>query len=281
MLDKAMDAVASIVDSVNPIRFAEDQFNLGQARDEARAVRAGDIERQESWLQRQFDQAERFGSLNWRVKDAKSAGLSASAAIGGGGSPMSGGYSPVGMNAPTVSGSGAGGMSASERRIARLNEELLSEQVKAQKIENLRNFNSLKQPKTGLPEAGNNLMPGGSQIKRRNDKAVVDVPLERTMAIAGGGQQEAGVISDYGYTQTENGLAIRPSTQQKQAMEDDLISELAWHFRNRIRQPRYPKEYDPGPGYYWEWKPFYGEWRKKKMRGPTTKTEKWLQSIGF
>lgn len=248
----------SVIDSVNPIKWASDQFNLGQARDEARSIRAGDIERDEKWLER--------NSVSGRIAEGMSRGLSLTAAAG---------LQPSSVTAATVgqdtgylnSAGGQNFLTAEERRQLRLNTEILQQQKEGLELDNLRKSQDIldhENRKIGQPVAGDNIMPGGGQVVRGG--LVVDEPLKRTASLPGRGSQEAGVISDFGYTLTHNGnLAIRPGTEQKQSMEDDLISELAWHLRNRAAPPPYPKEHDPGPGKYWKWIPLLGEWYREKI----------------
>lgn len=247
----------SVIDSVNPFKWAADQFNLGQARDEARQVRQEDVARDEKWRERD--------SISGRITEGMNRGLSLTAAAGV--QPSMGSTAAIGQDTNYLNSAGSQNfLTAEERRQLRLNTEILQAQKEGLELDNLKKMQDLnpESRKVGQPVAGDNIMPGKGQTVRGG--LVVDKPLERTAALPGRGSQEAGVISDYGYTLTKDGhLAIRPGTEQKQSMEDDLISELSWHLRNRVTPPPYPKEHDPGPGRYWKWIPLLGEWYPEKI----------------
>lgn len=210
-------------------------------------------------------------SLQMRIADGLKAGLHPLAAIG---AAPGGGVSPVGMSqVPTQSSLGNLALAGQDFSRALMAQQTTEEKmITALTLENMALQNKHLMAQTGLLEQqmrNQPSVPGTPSLLpgQANGLAVVDKPLERTASIPGHGAQEAGVISDYGYTMMNNGnLAIRPGTEQKQAMEDDFIAEGDWHLRNRISQPRYPKEYDPGRGNYWHWVPLFGQWQPRSMK---------------
>lgn len=59
-----------------------------------------------------------------------------------------------------------------------------------------------------------------------------DVPLKRI----GSGQpnESLGAISDFGWSRTMNGYQLVPSNDMKQRMDDDIIQQTSWFWRNIV-----------------------------------------------
>lgn len=65
-------------------------------------------------------------------------------------------------------------------------------------------------------------------------RLVQDVPLKRVAADPGLLQQEGGAIVDRGFSRTDSGYQVVPSKDVKERIEDSVIQEVLWAFRNNI-----------------------------------------------
>ncbi|UOF82338.1 minor capsid protein [Microviridae sp.] len=106
-------------------------------------------------------------------------------------------------------------------------------------------------PAPGSPNAY--LIPGQGSTAR-----IQTNPMQRVASAPGATQQEAGAVPEVGWQKTKTGWAISPSTDAKQRMEDDTLSEIAWAIRNRLTPLAGPKHFDPPamklpPGKEWRW----------------------------
>lgn len=59
-------------------------------------------------------------------------------------------------------------------------------------------------------------------------------PMPQTASAPGQPHSEPGAINDSGFARTPTGWAPVPSKDVKDRIEDNMISELSWEFRNRI-----------------------------------------------
>lgn len=83
-----------------------------------------------------------------------------------------------------------------------------------------------------LPQAGDSasyLIPG-----QGNSPLIKNKPLEVAPAPSNAPHAEGGAISDVGFARTTTGWAPVPSNDVKQRIEDNLIQELMWSFRNNV-----------------------------------------------
>lgn len=229
-------------------------------------VRADTIRKEDIALQKEFAQM----GLQWKVEDAKKAGIHPLAALGAAGA----GYSPV---ADTFTSQGvedwgskfgqdisramAAGGSREDQTMQRLqvaglqadlDGKLLDNQIRASQIA------KLNQNQTGIP----------NKIKIK--------PSEQTATATGLPHQQAGEISDVGWARTKTGYAPVPSTDVKERIEDQFIPEAMWSMRNQLL-PNFGVN-DPPPRSLlknpskndWQWNPLRQEYRERpKGKNPT------------
>lgn len=232
-------------------------------------------------LQKQFAKQ----GIRWRVEDAKAAGVHPLAALGANVSsfsPISIGTdfsSPVGDSISRAGQDISRAVSATMTKDERVKKNLLDTYtLERAKLENdlLRSqIIKVNQPSSpGLPS--NSSMPlltgqGDSTPTFNSSGYVNENPLDRTHSQPGNPAQEVGSVSDYGYVRTAGGgLAIVPSKDAKDRIEDQMIPELSWAFRNNV-MPFFVDGYlpEPDPKYYplpsgysrWKYQPFIGEFR--------------------
>lgn len=237
-------------------------------------------------LQKQFAQE----GIRWRVADAKAAGLHPLFAISG----QMPSYSPSTFipSQPSIQPDFSMGkaisdagqdigravtatMSDTERQQTRVNQlsiergelenELLRSQIareKAQMGPPMPSPNAYLM--SGPPEAPGNAHPG---LKF----GISEKPMERTVT----GEkpwQEPGSVSDTGYVRTPTGLSPVPSKDAKERIEDMLVPELMWSWRNNVlpslgRGSPPPTSALPPEATHWEWDIFRQEWQPRYMYG--------------
>jgi len=83
------------------------------------------------------------------------------------------------------------------------------------------------------------------------------------------GSKEGGATTDFTYSRTSGGgLTIVPSADVKQRIEDTLLPELQWSYRNThlLKTPPRPdsKQFPLPKGHIWKWNPTTQEWRPYK-----------------
>lgn len=223
-----------------------------------------DINSENAALSREYAQS----GIQWRVADAKKAGISAYGALG---IPLQ--SSPtlqVGStdNASVFSNMGQGigravdaVRTAPERKRAQILEGL---QLERASLEN----ELLRSQITNVQRASNPALPGhgsgsspvisGQADSLPSADPFVDVqPAKPTAIVPGNPGREPGLLSDYGFYQRNDGkLGTVMSNDMKQRTEDDLLAEVGWHFRNKLlpyfgfNQPAIPPQ-DPGKGRIW------------------------------
>lgn len=77
--------------------------------------------------------------------------------------------------------------------------------------------------------------PGSSMVVMGPDMTVLtpeDKPLKRIGI--GTAQESLGGISDIGWIKTTNGWMVTPSSDAKERIEDDIIQQLGWAWRNQV-----------------------------------------------
>lgn len=214
---EALGAIADVAEQWMPFNPQNlwDEFKEGQARDEARTIRAEDIAREEKWLER--------NSISGRIAEGMSKGLSLTAAAGV--QPGSQQSSTIGQDSGYLAMNRAG--QSANRRSERLAERLLQAQIDNQELQNLKLMTEIlpDEKGTGAKPLGDSFMPGGSQsIKGRIDEN----PMKRTTSYPGRPHMEPGAINSHGYSITETGLMPVPSGDIKERIED---SPYEWsHF---------------------------------------------------
>lgn len=193
-------------------------------------------------LQREFAQ----NSIQWRVQDAKAAGLHPLAALGAqtqSYSPISVGYQPGSAMPNAVAQMGQDiGRAVSARgtqqerayqattqalslRRMELENQVLENQVNASRLAVMRQAGGI--PAT--PSQG-----GRRMIDGQGDLVEVS-PLEITASRPGVPHQEPAPVNEVGFTRTAAGtFAPVQSDDAKQRLEEDLLGTLAWNIRNRL-----------------------------------------------
>lgn len=239
------------------------------------------------------EQFARMG-IRWRVEDAKAAGVHPLVALGANtqsynsvySGDQSSAYGNIGQQlGQDISRSINATRTVEERTFERLRLEhaaLENEMLRQQIL----NMNDVSQVGPALPS--NSDMPlltgqGDSRYRPTSGTGyVVEMPLMRTHSQPGRPEQEVGAIPDYGYSRALGGYAIVPGKDVAERIEDKIIPEAMWNFRNtHLKSPPLPDpRYFPLPKGYkrWAWNPLlqqffavkYGEdqslW-SKKMRG--------------
>lgn len=243
-----------------------------------------------AFAREQLKLQEHYGRNGIAIKalDARRAGLSPLAAMGAqtfNPSPVSAGQVPADGMAGALSDMGQSlGRAASA--VATQEERALATQqlhaMNALQIENQGLQNEmLKKQIQQISNPGNPAMPGlksnsgiplltGQADSRPNAQSyVTEKPLERIHSSPGNPAQEVGTVPDYGFARTTTGLAVVPSQDVKQKIEDTFLPELAWSVRNQLMpnlgtgpKPPDPKYYPPPKGStHWVWNPVYQEFQ--------------------
>lgn len=227
--------------------------------------------------QKEFAQS----GVQWKVEDAKKAGIHPLAALGVA-SPSTGGTHEVGGGGgydlgASLSDMGqniARGVSASSTADQRTMQQLAVQNAKlnveGQEIENQikrAQLNSMQAVGPAFPSANDPHMISG---QGNSMPGVKITPSESVASEKGRPGIQAGLINSLQYVREADGtLGIAPSQQAKERNEDDFIAETLWHLRNRINPPP-PNERDYPTGDpkkpYWFWHPMYQKFIPSKNR---------------
>lgn len=242
----------------NPLKWAQDQFNLGQARDEARTIRAEDI-----MLQKQFrDDANLRNSLSYKVNEAKSLGLSPWAVLGGASSGGGMGYANVGNPQGPVMEAHPG-PSATEVKLNRLNTELLQQQVEGARLDNVGKAIEIEKARNppGLPVAGKTTTHG---------QVLMDGQLPKGIKSVSPAHQTPGSTPGVSFETTPSGFAPTPSKDVKDLIEDSMY-ELRHFWRYGIL-PNFgygdppPNSMLPPGADSWRFNPLFQEYQGHSKR---------------
>jgi len=254
--------MAGILDTLgdsafNPLNwpgYLMDAHKEGQARDEARTVRAED----------RADQALNQSNQLTIARES----------IKAGGQGTIGSTMPVGQDTAYLNTQGSqNAMSSTDRTTARLGQRLLESQIEGQNLDNLKKSQDLKKPNTGSVDPGTNFMPGGSQAVRGG---ITEKPMQRTVPYPGHPHMEPGGIVGSGFEKTPTGYGPIPSSDVKERIEDSPY-ELRHFYRYGIlpnfgdRSTRPPQEALPKGAIDWQWSTMFQEWqpafKKEKLKG--------------
>lgn len=225
-------------------------------------------------LQREFAQM----GIQWKVADAKAAGLHPLYALGASTHSFAPSSTPVQAQADL---SGANLIASLSDRLgqnvsralhatsnqAQRQERMMDLQLQNQELQNAylsSQIANLNQPGSGPALPSNSGLAGGLTGQGDASKSgyVNENALQRTHSQPGNPPQEVGAVSDYAYVRTEQGYAIVPSTDVKNKIEDQMVPEAMWALRNQLapalsglKKPD-PKYYPPPAGYDdWKWSP--------------------------
>lgn len=269
-------------EDINPYQVMGFQENM------ARADRAFQAE----WAQKSLDFQDKWAAASmaaqkeaaqnailWRMQDAKRAGIHPIYAMGSQGISMS----PVSVGGAQVGGSGTGSppmanpestigremgqnlgramsaMFTKEERVANKVNEYMDLRYKQLQIENMglegdllrSQITSINRQQEGPPKPS---------TSREKTVLVEPQPARPVVSAAEGGGREAGTIQDYGFVRTKDGLAVVPSNDMKQRMDDNFIQQVLWEIRNTAsnilngptKAPR-TQEYPLKKGEGWKW----------------------------
>lgn len=228
-------------------------------------------------------------NIQWKVADAKAAGLHPLAALGV--SAAGGPSASIGQTADTSMGDA---VSRTGQDISRALSATQSQQRRAEAfdnatrsldIENKSLQNELLRSRIAISKAGS---PPASpspdqawQVSGQGEVPSVKMkPFEVTPGQPGTPWQEPGAISDVGYSRTPGGYAILPSKEAQERMEDNWLASFAWMYRNQIT-PTFDKRSEnppstPAPeGYEWRWHGLRQEYRPARRRGPYGLFKEW------
>lgn len=206
-------------------------------------------------LQKEFAQS----GIQWRVEDAKRAGIHPIYAIGSGGasfSPVSANFSADTSLPNALAAAGQDiGRAVNQTRTQSQRADVFTKTAQALSLEKAGLENDLLRAeiasKTGrlrspasppFPAPGENnfLIPGQS------GSYVNPTPLAVTPGAANQPQSEGGAITDHGYARTSTGWAPVPSKDVKERIEDNFPQEILHFMRNNLL-PSIGYNFNPPP----------------------------------
>lgn len=196
---------------ISPIGMAYNEFKEGQKRDEARQVRADDIDRENTWLER--------NSISGRIAEGTSHGLSKLASLGV--NPSSVGPTAVGQSeTPTID------YSQSFKPKDKLADRIAEAQIRGLELDNLKKEQDL------MPKPVSNPRPRGvAEGQPSSGKVILNLPeLEEQQA-----GRIAGTGGTYQWSESHDGVYRPiPSSIAKERMEDNVAMESMWIYDNML-----------------------------------------------
>lgn len=218
--------------------------------------------------------------IQWRVADAEKAGIHPLYAMGI--TPTS--YAPqqVGLGLGEMGQNISRAMTATQTRKERMMTSMLAmeerkrgdmlfrQQVERNSLENdylrsqIARLNGA-QMSPEMPSLGGNNDPTARFLPQ---PAMPVVSSEDDIA------REAGYITDYGYSRTADGLAVVPSRDMYERIEDNPGQQLGWWLRNNLLpminarglRPPDTREFPNRPGYEWFFHHDSGSWRERRAQ---------------
>jgi hypothetical protein len=226
-------------------------------------------------LQREYAQ----NAIQWKVADAKAAGVHPLYALGAsttsfspvavgvsGGNPLGEGIARAGQDIGRAlqSGRTAGGreqLVAQQAAALTLERGQLENELLRTQIASARARLTAPQVGPAVPTTGDNYMvPGQANSPLIKPKALNVAPGSLDQP-----SSEGGAITDVGYARTTTGWAPVPSADVKERIEDQLIPEAMWAWRNNvlptIGKNMAPPPFKPPPGKVWDWNPAAQEYQ--------------------
>lgn len=201
--------------------------------------------------------------IQWRVADAKAAGIHPLAALGAQTTSFApvqagGGMSAMGQN---IDRAIAANSTANQNKNA-LTTRLANAQITNQELQNEKlkiEMQQMVRPGTGpgIPTDGGTV-PGSYAIK----------PNEIGTAMGNSPHTSPGISPERRFFKTKTGWSHAQSSQYKEANEEDTLGTLAWNLRNRVIPSLIPN-YDPPPwkpkaGHHWFYNGFKQEWQERR-----------------
>lgn len=228
--------------------------------------------------QKQFAQQ----GIQWKVADAKKAGIHPLAALGAqthSFSPVQGGdwsgLASAGQDlgraieARSTKGQRLDAYSAETQKLAIDRGRLENDILRAELASKLAKVKQPGNPPAVADSQNPNLLLGQGDSPGINNKA-----MERQGWKAGSPQQEAGAVSDHGFTRTSQGWAPVMSKDAKDRLEEDLPGMIWWNIRNRVIEPMRQNRsvpYQAPVGSTWQYNPISGEYVLRKKYKPSTR----------
>lgn len=214
--------------------------------------------------------------VQWRVADAKAAGIHPLAALG---MPLS---QPASLSssgndyARTFADMGQS-LGRSADAVLTHSERVSKEALSTLALERAGLENELLRTQITNAQRANNppmqsfrgtpgLLPGQTSSVPSGRGAIEVSPLQLTDTSKSSKSIEPGHISDRGWIRTETGLQPVPSKDAKNRIEDQIVPELMWAARNYIL-PNVRSDMAPPPdllpkgAYKWKWSILNNEWR--------------------
>lgn len=259
-----------------------------KSADKARAQQEAQFQ-QNVQLQKDFAQ----NGIQWKVADAKAAGIHPIFALGG----NTASYAPTSSNftadmsmpnALSRAGQDIGrAVNATQNQATRV--DAFTQAAQALQLESLKLDNDVKrqelvsrnarmqqQINPPMPVNQRYLIPGQAQTALGD--LVKDKPMERAPGAPGQLHAEGGAITDTGYAKTSGGHFPVPSADVKERIEDDWYQQAAHSLRNNWLPMFSPYFNDPPKGvplkegHAWVYDPIYGykqvpdKWYRKFIR---------------
>lgn len=207
--------------------------------------------------------------IQWRVEDAKKAGIHPLAAL----NAQIPQYQPVNQGTPigdAFSNMGQNFSAAASRSLSK-EDKMYNQAMQVEQVRNAQLKNKLLEHQiTSISNSNNPGLPSNSGLgsltkSGQGDAYVLEQPLVRTHSPIGKPHQEVGHSPDVGFAKTPTGLAPVPSKDIKERIEDQMIPEISWAIRNQL-MPNFGYGDKPSrgllpKGYDWQWSVRGQEWR--------------------
>lgn len=193
-------------------------------------------------LQKQFAKE----GIQWRVADARAAGIHPLAALGA----QTASFSPIQLGTSPESGMGnalasAGqdigrAISATSTTAGRANQQVQALQLENMSLQNdllrsqiAKNVSQVGPPMPALHQK--QLIPGQGQTNSASTGLVDIKPAEVTTSVPGAPNVQAGINPEVAFFDAGEGrYSINPGANIKNAIDDDLLGTLSWNIRNRL-----------------------------------------------
>lgn len=229
--------------------------------------------------QKEFAQS----GIQWKVEDAKKAGIHPLAALGastpttGGTHTVGGGGSDLGSSLASM-GQSVGraiqaSSSADQRMMTKLQIQNAQTELTGKELDNAIKQSTLQkmnQVGPAFPSATDAHMIEGQGDAQRGVRLT---PSESVASHPGRPGVQAGSINSLQYArEADGGITVVPSQQMKERIEDDFIGETMWHLKNRVIPPPPPRDmFPPPPGSDgWLWSPgrqkFVPNWTSRQRK---------------
>lgn len=244
-------------------------------------------------LQREFAQ----NGIQWRVDDAKRAGISPLAAMGAqlfnptpsfmaSGSDRGSSYRDMGQS---IDRAVSATMNRDERAKKERMDEALIRKAEAEAALVEGQASRASQPTNPpmptdpalsvVPGQGDAFsLPAGTLLPPPvlNGGTVQEQPFQRTMSEPARPEKEAGIINDFQFVRRGDGrVGVLPSQDSKNRMEDMGWTPWAWSFATAFNPPK--MNVPPAKGMKWIWNPITMEWKQKPIRNDFQRAKKWFR----